>query len=167
LGVRHSFVIQISIFVISSMLPFRFRLATLLRLRESDRDERRSRLADAQRAEDIVGARIEEIDSELWRLRGESARLSRPGLVNVDELMEINRFELLLSAERQAAEQQHKLVAEEVERRRLALVAADREVRVLERLRETGQERHRQEVDRQERKQMDETAMHAFVRKDQ
>jgi flagellar export protein FliJ len=148
------------------MLPFRFRLATLLRLREADRDERRSHLADAQRAEDIVRARIAEIDGESSRLRGESARLSRPGRVNIDELMEINRFELLLAAERQGAVQQQKLVAEEVERRRLALVAADREVRVLERLRETGQERHQQEADRQERKQMDETATHAYVRKD-
>jgi flagellar export protein FliJ len=148
------------------MLPFRFRLATLLRLRESDRDERRSHLADAQRAEDIVRARIAEIDGETSRLRGESARLSRPGAVNVDVLMEINRFELLLVAERQAAVQQQKLVAEEVERRRLALVAADREVRVLERLRETQQERHRQDAERQERKQLDESAAHAFVRKD-
>lgn len=148
------------------MLPFRFRLATLLRLREADRDERRSHLADAQRAEDIVRARIAEIDGELRQLRGQSARLSRPGTINVDELMEIHRFELLLAAERQAAVQQQKLVAEEVERRRLALVAADREVRTLERLRESGQERHQQEAERQERKQMDESAMHAFVRKD-
>jgi flagellar FliJ protein len=148
------------------VLPFRFRLATLLRLREADRDERRSHLADAQRAEDIVRTRIAGIDGELRQVRGESARLSRPGTINVDELMEINRLELLLAAERQAAVQQQKLVAEEVERRRLALVAADREVRVLERLRDTQQERHRQEADRQERKQMDEAAAHAFVRKD-
>jgi flagellar FliJ protein len=148
------------------VLPFRFRLATLLLLREADRDERRSHLADAQRAEDIVRTRIAGIDGELRQLRGESARLSRPGTINVDELMEINRLELLLAAERQAAVQQQKLVAEEVERRRLALVAADREVRVLERLRDTQQERHRQEADRQERKQMDEAAAHAFVRKD-
>jgi flagellar export protein FliJ len=148
------------------VLPFRFRLATLLRLREADRDERRTQLADAQRAEDIVRARIREIDGELGRLRGETARLSKPGVVNVDELMEIQRYELLLAAERQAALQQRKLVVEEVERRREALVAADREVRVLERLRETQQERHRHEADRQERKQLDESAMGAFVRKD-
>jgi flagellar export protein FliJ len=148
------------------MLPFRFRLATLLRLREADRDERRTQLADAQRAEDIVRARIDEIDGELGRLRGKAARLSRPGLINVDELMETERYELLLAAERQSAKHQQKLVAEEVERRRLALVAADREVRVLERLRETQQERHRQEAERQERKQLDETATRAFVRKE-
>jgi flagellar FliJ protein len=148
------------------MLPFRFRLATLLRLREADRDERRTQLADAQRAEDIVRARIGEIEGELGRLRGDAGRLSRPGLVNVDELMEIERYELLLGAERLAAVQQQKLVAEEVERRRGALVVADREVRVLERLRETQHERHRQEADRQDRKQMDETATGAFVRKD-
>jgi flagellar export protein FliJ len=148
------------------MLPFRFRLATLLRLREADRDERRTQLADAQRAEDIVRARIGDIDGEIVRLRGESARLSRPGLVNVDELMEIERYELLLGAERLAAKQQHQLVATEVERRRGALVMADREVRVLERLRETQHQRHRQEADRQERKELDETATHAFVRKE-
>jgi flagellar export protein FliJ len=148
------------------MLPFRFRLATLLRLREADRDERRTQLADAQRAEDIVRARVGEIDGELGRLRGEAAQLSKPGVVNVDELMEIERYELLLAAERQAALQQQKLVTEEVERRRSALVTADREVRVLERLRETGHERHRQEADRQERKQLDETATRAFVQKD-
>lgn len=148
------------------MLPFRFRLATLLRLREGDRDERRTQLADAERAEDIVRARIVEIDRELGRLCGAAARLSQPGLVNVDELMEIERFELLLAAERQAAVGQHQLVAAEVERRREVLVAADREVRVLERLRETQHDRHRQDSDRRDRKQMDETATQAFARKD-
>jgi flagellar FliJ protein len=148
------------------VLPFRFRLATLLRLREADRDERRTQLADAQRAEEIVRARIAEIDGELGRLRGEASRLSAPGPVNLDQLMEIERFELLLGAERQAAVGQRELVATEVERRRDLLVAADREVRVLERLRETGQERHRQEADRRERKQLDETATSAFARKD-
>lgn len=148
------------------MLPFRFRLATLQRLREADRDERRTQLADAERAEDIVRARIGEIDGELARLRGEAARLSRPGAINVDALMETERYELLLAAERQSAMHQQKLVSEEVERRRLALVAADREVRVLERLRETQQQRHRQEAERQERKQLDETATRAFVHKE-
>src|SRR5688572_1626486 len=139
------------------MLPFRFRLATLQRLREADRDERRTQLADAQRAEDIVRARIVDIETELTRLRGQAARLSQPGLVNVDDLMEIERFEVLLAAERQAAVGQRQIVATEVERRREILVAADREVRVLERLRETQQQRHRQDTERDERKQMDET----------
>ena len=50
------------------MQPFRFRLTTLLRLREGERDERRVRLAEAQRAEDIVLGQIQELQSELDRL---------------------------------------------------------------------------------------------------
>ena len=148
------------------MPPFRFKLSTLQRLRENERDERRSRLADAQRAEDIVNARIADIDAELGRLRDETGRRSRPGRMDVDALMEVQRYELLLKAERQAAVQQRELVATEVERRREALVLADREVRVLERLRETQQARHRQGEERQERKVLDEIATQGFSRKE-
>jgi flagellar export protein FliJ len=148
------------------MPPFRFRLTTLQRLRENDRDERRSRLADAQRAEDIVAARIADIDADLDRMRDETARRSRPGRMDIDALMELQRYELLLKAERQAAEQQRALVAAEVERRREALVLADREVRVLERLREAQQARHRQAEERQDRKVLDEIAIQGFCRKE-
>ena len=148
------------------MSPFRFKLATLLRLRENDRDERRSRLAEAQQAEDIVNARIGEIDADLDRLREEAGQRSRPGRMDVDALMELQRYELLLKAERQAAVQQRDLVAAEVERRREALVAADREVRVLERLRVTQQQRHRLAEERQQRKVFDEIATQGYSRKE-
>ncbi len=148
------------------MPPFRFKLATLLRLRENDRDELRSRLADAQQAENIVNQRIHELDADLDRLRAQAAQRSRPGRMDVDALMELQRYELLLKAERQATVQQRELVAAEVERRREALVAADREVRVLERLRETQQQRHRQTEERQERKVLDEIATQGYCRKE-
>ena len=148
------------------MSPFRFKLATLLRLRENERDERRSRLAEAQQAEDIVNARIGEIDADLDRLREEAGQRSRPGRMDVDALMELQRYELLLKAERQAAVQQRDLVAAEVERRREALVTADREVRVLERLRATQQQRHRLAEERQQRKVFDEIATQGYSRKE-
>ena len=148
------------------MTSFRFRLKTLLQLRENERDERRSRLADAQQAENIVNQRIYELDADLDRLRAQAAQRSRPGRMDVDALMELQRYELLLKAERQATVQQRELVAAEVERRREALVAADREVRVLERLRETQQQRHRQTEERQERKVLDEIATQGYCRKE-
>ena len=148
------------------MPPFRFRLTTLMRLREAERDDRRSRLADAQQAEDIVNERIAGIEADLGRLRDEAGRRSRPGPMDVDALMELQRYEVLLNAERQAALQQRELVAAEVVRRREALVVADREVRVLERLRETQQMRHRQAEERQERKVLDEIATQGFCRKE-
>jgi flagellar export protein FliJ len=141
------------------MPPYRFRLATLLRLREATRDEKRLSLADAQRAEQIVTDRIADIDNQLAGVRGASAQAARPGRVNVDTLMEMQRYELLLKAERSTAEQQRQVVAAEVLRRREALIAADREVRVLEKLRENQQQRHRQEDDRLDRRRLDEIAL--------
>ncbi len=49
-------------------------------------------------------------------------------------------------------------MATEIERRRQALVEADREVRVLEKLRERQAEQHRREEDLQEAKRLDEVA---------
>jgi flagellar FliJ protein len=141
-------------------------MATMLRLREAERDEKRLRLAEAQRAEDVVTGRITEIDAELLDLRTSAARRSRPGPVDVDALMELQRFELLLKAERQSSEEQKRLVAAEVERRRETLVAADREVRTLEKLRDHQLEQHRLDEERRERKRTDEAAIQGFVRKE-
>jgi flagellar export protein FliJ len=148
------------------MAAFHFRLETLLQIRENERDERRSRLAEAQRADDLIGERIGELDGELDRLRADAANRSKPGPMNVDALVEIQRYELLLMAERKASQEQRKLVAEEVERRREALVAADREVRVLVRLREKQQTRHLHEQGRLEQKVLDEIAMQGFAKRE-
>ena len=149
------------------MPQFHFRLATLQRLRESDRDERRGQLAEAQRAEQIVIERIAAIDNEIEQLRTQCVEATRPGKVDVDLLMESQRFELILKLERQTAEQQRQLVAAEVQKRRDALVAVDREVRVLEKLRDTQLERHRQDEEKRDMQQLDEIAGRGFWRKEE
>jgi flagellar export protein FliJ len=146
------------------MALFRFRLATILRLREADRDERRALLADAQRAEHVICERIAAIDRELAGTKEQTARASRPGRIDVEWLMDVRRYELLLKADRQAALEQRNTVEAEVARRREELVAADREVRMLEKLRETQFQRHREDENRQEVKQLDETGIHGYYR---
>jgi flagellar FliJ protein len=141
------------------MLPYKFRLATLLRLRESDRDERRLQLAEAQRAEAIVERRIAQIESDLRNLTNRFQSDLQPGQIDVDRLMESQRYELLLRAERQTATEQRRIVSEEVERRRELVVEADREVRVLEKLRERQLERHREEELRAEIQILDEVGI--------
>jgi flagellar protein FliJ len=142
------------------MPTFQFRLATLLRLREAARDERRNLLTEALRAEELVVQRIAELDGELAALRAQRLHAARPGAtVDVDSLNDTARYEMILKLERQSADQQRQAVAAEAEKRREALVAADREVRVLERLRETQLERHRQEEGRREFQRLDELAV--------
>jgi flagellar export protein FliJ len=148
------------------MLPYKFRLATLLRLREAHRDEMRVRLAEAQQADQIVANQLARIEADLRQLDERTQRDLQPGQVDVDRLMESQRYELILNAERHATSEQRKIVSKEVERRRNALISADREVRVLEKLRERQFERHREEEQREETKALDEVGIQGTWKKE-
>jgi len=125
------------------MTRFRFRLASVLKLREAARDERRAELAG---------------------LRGEWRAAAGPGVVDVDRLLDGQRYELLLRAYRRQIDAQRSMLAPEIERRRQAVVQANREVRVLEKLRDRQAQRHRAEEERQLTKQLDEIAQQRAVR---
>jgi flagellar export protein FliJ len=141
------------------MPSFQFRFSTLLRLREAWRDERRAHLAEAEQAEQLIADRLAQIDRELTDAARWAHDAARPGTVNVDRLADSARYEMILKVERQSADQQRQAVAAEVEKRRAALVAADREVRVLEKLRDAQHQRQRDEEARFEAKILDESAV--------
>jgi flagellar protein FliJ len=140
------------------MAVFHFRMTTLLRLRETDRDERRLELSEALRAEDILREQMDIIHAEWEWLKSRCRKAAGPGAVDVDHLLEAQRYELTLRAQEQRLTEQHARLMEEIERRRAALVAADREVKILEKLREHQAERHRREEERLAIKQLDEIA---------
>jgi len=146
------------------MTRFRFRLASVLKLREAARDERRAELAEAYRADDTLRARGEGIDAELAGLRGQCRTASGPGVVDVDRLLDGQRYELLLRAYRRQVDAQRNMLAPEIERRRQAVVQANRDVRVLEKLRDRQAQRHRAEEERQLTKQLDEIGQQRAVR---
>jgi flagellar FliJ protein len=140
------------------MAGFTFRLASLLRLRESRRDECRAALAEAYRIDDVLRKQWEGLGRELDALREFCRTTASPGAVQIDRLVEAQRYELVARAQQQHVAQQRETVAAEIERRRQALVEADREVRVLEKLRERQAEQHRREEDLREVKRLDEVA---------
>lgn len=146
------------------MATFRFRLATLLRLREAARDEKRAQLADAYRAMQILDDRLRETDEEIAAARGAAQVAASIGAVDVDYFMNAHRYEVILKAQRQGIELQQKQIGAEVERRRLALVEADRQVRVLEKLREKKLQDHEHREARRDMRLMDELASRAKSR---
>ncbi|HEX5446263.1 MAG TPA: flagellar export protein FliJ [Pirellulales bacterium] len=143
------------------MARFQFRLATLLKLREAFRDERRAQLAEALRLGDELQLRRDEIE-ELLREAQQSQAVS-PGAFNVDRLLDATRYDVVLRVEKARLEGQQASVAAEIEKRREALVAADREVRSLELLRETQRERHNAEEETKTRKELDEIASRRYA----
>jgi flagellar FliJ protein len=140
------------------MAKFTFRLATFLRLREAARDERRGELAEAFRVDDVLRARLAGLTDELRRLQEHSRQIAQPGKLDLDWLVEGQRYELTLKSQQSQLGQQRESVAAEIERRRLALVEANRDVRVMEKLREKQVERYQFEENRQALKQLDELA---------
>jgi len=148
------------------MSKFKFRLSTLLRLRETSRDECRTELAQAYRADEIVEAEQERIAVELAKLESESRTAASPGHLDVDRLLEARRYSLVLGARGRHAAGQRDAIAEEIERRRRTLVEADRQVRVLEELRDRQRRRHRDNENRLEIKALDEMAARPRLRED-
>jgi flagellar FliJ protein len=140
------------------MPAFRFRLQTVLRLRSALCDERRGQLAEALRLRGELDERMAALAREMAELRHHCQEVSGPGPVRIDCLVDAQRYESHLRSEQAALEVQRQSVTREVERRRQALVEADRELRVLEKLRDARQARHLADERRQETAQFDEMA---------
>jgi flagellar FliJ protein len=140
------------------LAKFKFRLATFERVCEAARDERRLQLAEALRLQESLDERSAELELELAELLSQAQQAARPGPVNVDRLINAQQYELVLRGEQQLLARQRSALDAEIERRREALIDADREVRTLEKLRESQQQRFRQEENAREMKLLDEVA---------
>ena len=103
------------------MTVFKFRLATLLRMREAVRDERRTALAEAYEADRILAERIEEMQQRHRALYDRRAEAAGPGAVKVDQLLDAGRYEFVLQAEQKTVASQRQQLSEEIEKRRTAL----------------------------------------------
>jgi flagellar protein FliJ len=141
------------------MSKYQFRLETLRRLRIAHRDQQRSALADAFRAEQILADRRAELVAEQAQLRNMQRAAVSGHYADVNQLVEAKRYETILVANEHLLADQARRLAEEVERRRLVLVEADRAVRVLDLLDEKHKQEHRRQAQRQEVKRLDEVAM--------
>lgn len=146
------------------MAKFQFRMTSLLRVRESLRDQRRGELAAAFRADEVLQQRLQHVRQELTWLLEQCRRAAGPGTVDVDRLIESQRYDLTLRAMQKQIEDQRRALAAEIERRRGALVEADREVRTLEKLRDRQREQYALDEGRRDVKRLDEVAQQRAIR---
>lgn len=140
------------------MAKFHFRLATLLRLRETVRDERRLELAEVERADANLQARLVDVHARQRQLQGQCRTAAGPGEVDLPRLVEAHQYAGALREQETELQQERRTLAVEIDRRRQAAVEADRDVQTLEKLRESQWQTHRQEEQRQEARQLDEAA---------
>ncbi len=122
-------------------------------------------LARGHQATEKINGEIESLSAEMENNR--ILHRSKDNGIDIDRLLQSERYELILKSKQlQLMENAHKLSIE-VEKVRKTLTEADRDVRVLERLRETQSERARQELERLEMKAIDEVAVMRFRSQDE
>ena len=113
----------------------KFRLATLLKLRERDRDMAAKALQDVHLAIDKLDTAQSEIDEANSQMN-EARKQSSFGAINLNQILDAQRYQMVLAAQSaQIAEHKGKLT-QELERRQFALVQSQKAVKSLEKLRD-------------------------------
>lgn len=144
-----------------------FRLATLLKLRLDERDRRRLELAQAEEAERLLSEQQTAAENDLREHRLQVGKMTQAGRLNVEAVLQANRYEIVLRGRIRELTAQHEQVAAEVERRRQVLVEADRQVKVLEKLRENQEAAAVVAELSREAKELDEAALLSFRRREE
>ena len=113
----------------------KFRLATLLKIRERDRDVAAKAVQDVRLAIEKLDEAQRDID-EANRQMNEARKQSSFGAINLHQILDAQRYQLVLSAQAaQIADHKGKL-NQELERRQFALVQSQKAVKSLEKLRD-------------------------------
>jgi flagellar FliJ protein len=147
------------------MGKFEFRLEALLKLREASRQQRRLELAEAFRAEQILENQARQLLQDIHEVVMRSRVSAAPGHVNVDQLRDAHRYRLMLDAQRSVLRQRQEQVGAEVQKRRHTLSEADKEVRLLEKLRDRQLSEHEASELRRELMELDEVALQQWSRR--
>ena len=138
---------------------FTFRLEPLITIRDNVLKECQEELAKAYNARHILEEALQTVEKQLADGLISARNLIQEGqTVNVEFLLGLRRQEMFLRANQDDLKKKMQMVDEEIERRRLAVVAANKELKVVEKLKEKRYEKYLEEEGKNEIKVMDEIA---------
>ncbi len=132
-----------------------FRLATVLRLRERERDHAAQELELVHRAIAILDERSNEIRGEHHRMDLERQSASQ-GAVAVHRLLDAQRYQLMLLGQLQHLQQQREQLLHEKTRREQVLIEKQKSVKSLEKLKEKHAEDDRNLQQQRQQSRVDE-----------
>ena len=139
---------------------FKFRLEPLITIRANDLKERQLELAQAYNARSIVEENLQTLETQIEEGIATARNLMQPGqLVNVNHLRGLQEQELILRANQEYWKGLLPQLDEEIERRRRLVVAASKELKKIEKLKEKRYEEYLKEEKKEETKAMDEIAV--------
>ncbi len=144
------------------MSEFRFSLQSVLKVRLAERDERQAELADAQRSEFAVQTEIDRLNRDLQHLRTHARGFLLPGSIDIAHLQNCNSCEQTLRREIDLLDQQRHEAEKEAEQCRAALIQADQQVRMLEKLSDKQRDEHSRDEKKRENQHLDDLGCQSF-----
>ena len=140
-------------------MPFKFRLEPLITIRDNVLKEKQGELAKAYEARRIAVEKLEEIQRDLAGTTEAGREMMQSGrAISVDYLLGLRRHEAYLNAQRDLVQKHIILIDEEIEKRRDAVMEANKELKIVEKLKEKQRERYLAEQARKKTVMMDEVA---------
>ncbi len=136
----------------------KFRLETLLSIRKNTLNEKQGELAQAYEAERILERDRDVAQREIDETLASAREMMGSGGVDIAFLLGVRRHEAYLLANVKDIDGKLVLVRKEIEVRRAAVLEANKNVRILEKLKEKQAERRVKRLAAIETKQMDEIA---------
>ncbi len=137
------------------MRPRRARWENLLKLRRIERDQCRQRYLQAVRAEEILQQELLQLQRTTAELALTARQSAQPGSLDVDRLLDAERYHVVLQQRRTQITQQLAQIQAAVSLRRQEMIAAEQSVKMLEKLQERRTQEERQAELRSEQKQLD------------
>jgi flagellar FliJ protein len=138
---------------------FSFRLEPLITIRDNALKERQRELANANNVRRALEKDLQDIDTQLTDgMADVRIRIQAGQMINVNDLIGYRRQEMFLRFEQNKLIEQIENVDKEIEKCRTALIKANKELKIVEKLKEKQYERYQSEEEKAEAKFMDEIA---------
>jgi flagellar export protein FliJ len=133
-------------------------LSTLIQVRRQHRDGCRRQLDEAVRAEAVLAEKSGDVQTQLAEIIEVRRRTAAAGACDLNLLLAAQRHQATLQRVQQTTAEQIEVLQREIDRRRSMVVAAEQQVRVLEKLSEQKVQQAMCAEGRREMKRLDELA---------
>ncbi|MDR2757184.1 MAG: flagellar FliJ family protein [Planctomycetaceae bacterium] len=137
-------------------MTFRFRLEPLITIRDNILKEKQGELATAYEARRIVEEKQQALEHELAENIAAGRQRLQIGTVDIEFLLGLRRHEAYLNAQINVVQEHLRQINEEIEHRRNAVLEANKELKIIEKLKEKQYEKYQTEENRKETIRIDE-----------
>ena len=139
-------------------MPFTFRLDPLISIRDNVLKEKQAALAQAYEARRIKEDERVEVEQNIVGNLQSAREAMQSGKIDVNFLLGVRRHEMFLLVQLEEVRQQIVMIEEEIERRHQAVIEANKELKIIEKLKDKKREQYIAEENRKEIREMDEIA---------